>query len=281
VELLFAGGVLADAEILLLLADCLEQLGVPQWHLILGQADLTRSLLSPFPLPLQQQVRSCLAHLDYVRLENLDYPTPSLREQALLLFNLRGKPGDVLQKILKLDLDDSARQAVGNLKSLLELVQESFAKPFPLVLDLSLVQTFDFYTGIIFKAVSQANQQLQILGQGGRYDRLISLYHPQKQSAPGIGFSLNLENLHTCLLSTNLLPQQTPPLDWLVIPQTPNAEIAAFVYAQNLRNTKDLIRVALEIGDRSQQEIREYARQMRVRNLAWIEADGEAIVESL
>lgn len=280
VELLLKGGVLADAEILLLLAQCLEQLGVPQWHLILGEAELTRSLLSPFPLPLQQQVRHCLANLDYVSLENLSYPSAALREQALLLFNLRGNPNDVLQKILTLDLDQSAQQAVNNLKSLLELVQNSFPKPFPWVLDLSLVQTFDFYTGIIFKAVSYNEQQLRILAQGGRYDQLLGVYHPQQESAPGIGFSLNLENLHTCLLSTNLLPQETPPLDWLVIPQTSDAEIAALIHAQHLRKSPELLRVALEIGGRSPEAIREYARQMRVKKLAWIGSDGQVKDES-
>ncbi|GFE70226.1 ATP phosphoribosyltransferase regulatory subunit [Chroococcus sp. FPU101] len=281
VELLFAGGVLADAEILLLLAQCLEQLGVPQWHLILGEAELTRSLLSPFPLPLQQQVRHCLANLDYVSLENLSYPSAVLREQALLLFNLRGNPSDVLQKILTLDLDQSAQQAVNNLKSLLELVQNSFAKPLPWVLDLSLVQTFDFYTGIIFKAVSYTDQQLRILAQGGRYDQLLSVYHPLSKAAPGIGFSLNLENLHTCLLSTTLLPQETPPLDWLVIPQTPDAEIAALIHAQHLRKSPELLRVALEIGGRSPEAIREYARRVRVKKLAWIGSDGQVEDESL
>jgi ATP phosphoribosyltransferase regulatory subunit len=281
VELLMRGGVLADTEILLLLADCLEKLGVPQWHLILGEAELTRSLLSPFPVPLRQQVRNCLAHLDYVSLENLAYPSAALREQALLLFNLRGNPADVLQKLLNLDLDKSAQQAVSNLKSLLELVQNSFAKPLPLVLDLSLVQTFDFYTGIIFKAVSHADQQLRILGQGGRYDQLLSVYHPQQQSAPGIGFSLNLEDLHTCLLSTNVLPQQTPPLDWLVIPQTPDAQIAALIHAQTLRNSSELVRVALEIDRRSDETTREYARSIRVQNLAWVQTDGQVMIETI
>jgi ATP phosphoribosyltransferase regulatory subunit len=44
IELLGAVGLLADAESLLLLSACLNQLGLQQWHLILGEADLTRSL---------------------------------------------------------------------------------------------------------------------------------------------------------------------------------------------------------------------------------------------
>ena len=49
VELLFAGGVRADAEILLLFADCLTQLGLQDWQLVLGDAGLTQSLLAKLP----------------------------------------------------------------------------------------------------------------------------------------------------------------------------------------------------------------------------------------
>lgn len=279
VELLFAGGGLADAEILLLLADCFDQLEVPQWHLILGEAGLTRSLLSPFPEPIKQQVRNCLAYLDYVTLENLPYPSIELRQQALMLFDLRGNPVDVLQKVASLALDESGKQAVNHLKSLVELLNKSRSSPLPLILDLSLVQTFDYYTGIVFKAISHANNQLRILGQGGRYDQLLGVYHPQKVSAPGIGFSLNLEDLHGCLLSTSNLPQQTPPIDWLVIPHSPDAEIAAFNHAQTLRNAPHMVRVAIDVGGRSPEDIREYARSCSIARLAWIKADGTAIVE--
>lgn len=37
VELLGSSGLLADAEVLLLLADCLSELGVQNWHVLLGK----------------------------------------------------------------------------------------------------------------------------------------------------------------------------------------------------------------------------------------------------
>jgi ATP phosphoribosyltransferase regulatory subunit len=281
VELLFASGVLADAEILLLLADCLEQLGLQQWHLLVGDAGLTRSLLSPFPEPLRQQVRYCIAQLDRIALENLNYPSLELKQRALVLFDLRGKPADVLKTVMNFELDEAGKQIVNQLKSLVELLQKSCSKPFPMILDLSLLQTFDYYTGIVFKAVSQAENQLRILGQGGRYDELLGVYHPQGKAAPGIGFSLNLEDLHVCLLSTSALPQNTPPIDWLVIPKTPQAEAAAFIYAQTLRNSELLVRVEMDLGDRTPEEIRNYARSCRINRLAWVQEDGTPVIETI
>jgi ATP phosphoribosyltransferase regulatory subunit len=281
VELLFAGGVLADAEILLLLADCLDKIGLQQWQLLLGEAGLTRSLLSAFPPSLRQQVRYCIARLDHIALENLNYPSLALKEQAIVLFDLRGKPADVLQALMSFELDEVAHQIVNNLKSLVELLEKSCAKPFPLILDLSLLQTFDYYTGIVFKAVSRGGDRLHILGQGGRYDELLSVYHPQSKASPGIGFSLNLEDLHVCLLSTSALPEQTPPIDWLIVPKTPQAEATAFIYAQNLKNSDPKIRVEIDLGGRSPEGIRDYARSCRILRLAWVEDDGSAIVETV
>jgi ATP phosphoribosyltransferase regulatory subunit len=282
VELLGGGGVVADAEVLLLVADCLKNLGLNQWHLVLGEAGLTRSLLSPFPDDLREQVRGAIAHLDRLALETLPLPK-TLRDRALLMLDLRGRPADVLQRVSSLDLDASQRETVSNLKSLIELLNDSLIQPIAqsapsLVLDLSLVQTFDYYTGIVFEVVSDRGQR--VLGQGGRYDQLLGLYHPQGTTYPGVGFSMNIEELHQVLLPTGQLPRQTPPPDWLVVPATPQAYAAAFAYAQTLRESSgeaiDVVRVEVDLGGRESIEaVRDYAQHRRIKQIAWVTGTGD------
>lgn len=280
VELLFAGGVLADAEIILLLANCLETLGVNNWSLLLGNAGLTRSLLAAFPPMLRKQVRYCIANLDHISLENMALE-PALKERALLLFDLRGNPEAVLEQVKTLDLDSSAQTIVKQLEALFSLLNHSSAQTLPLALDLSLVQTFDYYTGIVFKAVSFQDNQSYILAEGGRYDQLLGLYHPQGKTSPGIGFSLSIEDLHSCLLSHNNLPAQPPTSNWLVIPTTPTAQAAACQYARQLREQNNSLRVELDLGGRSPEGVRDYARACRIENLAWIQEDGTVKIETL
>lgn len=280
VELLGAVGLLADGEILLLLADCLSQLGLQQWHLILGEADLTRSLFSVFGQPMQAKVRQAIANLDRVTLETLPL-SPELRERALFLFDLRGRPEDVLEKVSSLKLDAPQQQIVNNLKSLIELLGQSSPHPLPITLDLSLVQTIDYYTGIVFQVVSDTDTGARVLGQGGRYDQLLGLYHPQGENYPGIGFCLNIEDLHYVLLSSPQLPRQTPASDWLVVPETTEAQAAAFKYAQKLRDSEHLVRVEMDLGGRMPPEVRKYARRRRITYLAWIKADGTPTIETL
>ena len=280
VELLFAGGVLADAEIILLLADCLHGLGIPEWSILIGEAGLTRSLLAAFPKSVLTQVRNCIANLDRIALENLELEG-DLKDRALMLFDLRGKPEDVLSKISALDLDAEATQIVNNLKSLIQLLNDSAEQPLPLTLDLSLLQTFDYYTGIVFKAVSFQDRDSYILAEGGRYDRLLGLYDPQGKSSPGIGFYMSIEDLHSCLLSTAKLPQQAPHSDCLVIPTTPEVEAIAIKYARQLRKDNDAARIEIDLGERSQTAIEQYAKTCRIKQLIWIEADGSPRIENL
>jgi ATP phosphoribosyltransferase regulatory subunit len=287
VELLGVGGVAADAEILLLLVDCLNNLQLDRCHLILGEAELTRSLLSVFPAPLQSRLRTAIAHLDRIALEQLPL-SPELRDRALLLLDLRGRPADVLQRVSGLDLTPEQKAIVHTLKSLVDLLQDSYSGPggtvgsaLSLILDLSLIRTFDYYTGIVFEVVSEHPSGLQILGQGGRYDQLLGLYHPQEQSHPGVGFSLQIEPLHQALSLTGRLPQQTHTSDWLVVPADARAYTLAFAHAQKLRQTDPNVRVELDLQGRSADASRADARHRRIAQVAWIQADGTVTTELL
>lgn len=288
VELIGAGGLLADAEILLILFQSLRSLGLNQWQLILGEAGLTASLLSPFPEPLRQKVRGAIAHLDRLTLETLPMSS-QLRDRALFIFDLRGKPGDVLQKVASLELDPAQQTTLENLKSLVYLLQESSmgdrSLQDSLILDLSLIRPFDYYTGIIFEIVNDTPSGPQILGQGGRYDQLLSLYHPQGEIIPGIGFSLNLEGLHQVLRITGELPEETPLTKYLVVPKVPQAYTAAFAHAQKLRESGEsgqVVRVELNLDSgQTEETVRNYARSRRIGHIAWVSPDNTAELETL
>lgn len=280
VELLYADGVLADGEIILLLTNCLQSLGIESAQLLLGDAGLTRSLLNNFPESLRPQILDAIASLDRVRLEKLELEK-NLKIKALELFDLRGKPQEVLDKVQQFDLDEKALKAVNHLESLMELIYDDTEKTLPIILDLSLIQTFDYYTGIVFEVVTVMGNKPYILGQGGRYDQLLEVYHPQKKRAPGIGFCFNIEELHHSLLDSPNLPQTTPPSDWLVIPTSFQASKAAFTYAQKLRNQEQLVRVEIDLLMSNPKGIRDYARNEGITYLAWVDEHSQATIETI
>lgn len=279
IELLGTGGLLADAESLLLLLTCLRTLQIPDCQVVLGNAGLTRSLLESFPVSLRAVVRGAIAALDRVQLETLDF-SDELRQRALQLLDLRGRPQDVLQQVSQLTLTPEQQALVHDLKPLIDLLETSASVP--LILDLSLIQPYDYYTGIVFEVVANTPQGRQVVGKGGRYDHLLSVFHPKGQSYPGIGFMFNVEALHQALLPTGHLPALTPASDWLVVPKTPTAAAAAFNYAQTIREGAPQVRVELYLEPGTELAlIQSRAKTRRIGRIAWIAEDGSPEIETV
>lgn len=278
VELLGGGGLVADAEVLLLVAACLQALGLQNWHLIVGEAEITQSLLLAFPADLQSKIRSAIVHLDRVTIDTLPL-SEEHRDRAKVMLDLRGKSGDVLQKISTLNLDSQQQKAVNNLKALVELIESQ--GNCSLILDLSLIQTFDYYTGFVFEVVSDIDNEARVIGSGGRYDKLLGLYHPQGKDIPGTGFALFIEDLYHVLSASKQLPQPKLASDWLVVPENSSASAAAFAYAEKLRSSTHLVKVEMELSGRDAQAIKKYARDREIAQIAWIKADGSKTVESV
>lgn len=280
VELLGASGSLADAEVLLIMADCLQALGVDDWHLLLSESSLTGSLLAPFPVAVRDQVKVAIANLDRVVLETLPLPD-ELHTLALTIMDLRGEPRSVLAQVSQLNLNDQQRQIVGDLKNLIDLLESTLTeKPPKLVLDLSLMQTFEYYTGVVFEAVVRTEHTCEVVGQGGRYDNLLSLFHPEHTSYPGVGFVLNGETLQQILQPH--LPTVVAESDWLVVPTGAAAAAAAIAYAQTLRQAAVLTRVELSLeASLPETTLRQFAQERKIANIAWVSEQGDVRVESL
>jgi ATP phosphoribosyltransferase regulatory subunit len=278
IELLGIDGLLADVEAILLMMDCLKSLAVPNFQIILGEAGLSRALLAQFPIEFQTQIRRCLAHLDRVSLEQLPL-TPQQQKLALALIDLRGKPNLVLTKLAQLELDVASQTTIAHLQTLVELLTDTSQNSLPLVLDLSLIQTFDYYTGIVFEAVTITEDRAYTLGKGGRYDRLLGLYHPQGQNFPGIGFALNIEELQQVLQLNPAMPQATAKSDWLVVATETTAIAAALAYAQALRSQPEPVRVEMYLNSGLPSQIKQIAIDRGISKIAWVSKDSTSIQE--
>ncbi|MGB3298431.1 MAG: ATP phosphoribosyltransferase regulatory subunit [Phormidesmis sp.] len=280
IELLGASGLMADAEAVLLASDCLSELNLTDVNIVLGEAALTYSLLSAFPEDIRETIRHHIAALDLVALQEMAL-SDSLQNLVVRLMDLRGEPQAVLTKLAKFDLSDEQREIVGRLKSLVELLKLERDRGIPLpsiVLDLSLIRPYDYYTGIVFEVISSTHLQL---GQGGRYDDLLSEYDAAGATGfPGIGFVLNIEQLHQELTPSGQLPSKTPPSDWLIVPQDESAAAAALAYAQKARQSKNTVRVEMSLAvGQSADEIRAIARKRNIARIAWISPEGLPDIE--
>jgi ATP phosphoribosyltransferase regulatory subunit len=275
VELLGASGLLADGEILMLLAESLDRLELQDWQIILGDARLTGALLDLLPEQYRAKVRQCLASLDRITLTEVDLPD-DVKGYALELIDLRGKPKDVLSRLSNSAWTSGLTGEINYLKSLIDLWESTgLTSSDCLILDLSFMQTFDYYTGIVFEVACNN----YVVAQGGRYDRLLGVYHPQNVSYPSIGFCLNLEDLQQALQSR--LPQTLAMSSCLVVAKTTDAMQAAFAHAALLRQDQDVEAIELELEFRGEDAVREHARSRGIPQIAWVTSNGAISSETI
>ncbi|MGN1349596.1 MAG: ATP phosphoribosyltransferase [Anaerovoracaceae bacterium] len=113
---------------------------------------------------------------------------PQRISQVLLALPfLYGTVGEVTEKASAMALNDRMKAAVENLKSVAAAVKDSSA----LAADMSLINSLEYYSGMIFKIYLKKSGV--IIGSGGRYDRLMKKFG---KDIPAVGFGLNLETLY-------------------------------------------------------------------------------------
>jgi len=205
----------------------------------------------------------------------MDLPA-DVKGYALELVDLRGNPKDVLSRLANSAWTSGLTGEINYLKSLIDLWESTgLTSGDRLILDLSFMQTFDYYTGIIFEVACNN----YVVAQGGRYDRLLGLYHPQNVSYPSVGFCLNLEDLQQALQSR--LPQTLAISSCLVVAKTPDAMQAAFAHAALLRQDPDMEAIELELEFRAEELVRDHARSRGISQIAWVSNDGAIVSEKI
>ena len=193
-ELIGRRGVVADVEVLLVVLELLERLGLRRFHINLGDHRLAQLLLSATGAPrrIRLEVREAILARDpdEVRriLEDLGTRQQYV-EAAAVLAELEGglQQLDVIEEKL---ID--ARKLKDRIQYLrdVERTIDGLGYGSRVRIDLGELDGPEYYTGIGFSVVSEGASRW--IARGGRYDDLIGQFGV---STPAVGFSFSLETL--------------------------------------------------------------------------------------
>lgn len=202
VELVGTDGAAAEVEVVDLLAEALAKLGVPAWRVVFGSVTPLTALLSNCApsSDFRERVLALVHDSDLVTLDELVDATPTLKPSAVRALHAIPRMHGGLEVIDKIDAllaeadvpvadrgCQELRALVAKLGDLFDNGRASF--------DFSIINSFDYYTGIIFKAYSEGIAAS--LASGGRYDAVLA-----NLGRPGLaacGFALSLERLQEVL----------------------------------------------------------------------------------
>jgi histidyl-tRNA synthetase len=257
----------ADAELLMMVSDALEALGLARGDYIikLNNRKLLDGVLESSGVALEDKVKRGIVLRAIDKLDRLGVEGVS----ALLGEGRKDESGDFTKgaglspeqahRILAFvapDAEDEEThlQQIGTLigksktgaegfielNQIVSLLQACGYGPDRIIFDTGVVRGLDYYTGAVFEAqltfpVKNEDGEEVVFGSvagGGRYDDLVARF--TGQTVPATGISIGVSRLMTALISRGLMAAARPPL--VVVTVFDKTEAAAsFAMVQELR----------------------------------------------
>jgi len=211
-ELIGSQSAAADAEAVLLAADALETVGIPQLTVDLSSPRLVPAVMATAELDdtAAQKLRDALDRKDQAAVKRLGRGVGPL---LVDLLKTTGPAARALPALARLDLPADAAAEALRLSEIVGLIQ--FAKPdLHLTIDPVERRGFEYHTGICFTLFARRGRGE--LGRGGRYLAGESLMAGQGE--PATGFTLFMDTVLRALPEPAaarrlFLPFGTPPAD--------------------------------------------------------------------
>ncbi len=193
-ELIGADDPSADSEIIMLLIECLRQVGLCSFKISLGHVGFFKGLLIRAGLSPEGRRRAeqAAARKDVSRLTEIlsqERVTKRSAQRIVEALELCGQ-ADVLSKGRALAKGEKPLvQALDRLANVYRLLCETGFQE-AVLLDLGEFRGFDYYDGIVFDVFTDGIGVE--LGGGGRYDHLIGRFG---RNLPSTGFALSVDRL--------------------------------------------------------------------------------------
>ena len=182
----------ADVEVIIIAIESLKHLGLENFQIDIGQTKLLRGILETMGVEeeIKQLIVQNMEDKNLVALNNLieqlsiEEDIKSTLKQLPKLF---GDPEEVLGEINSLPLTPSMKEAVEELEMICKKVEEYGLREY-IKLDLGMITTLKYYSGVIFKGFTK--DLGKVLLSGGRYDELLRDFD-MDIPATGFAFSVN------------------------------------------------------------------------------------------
>ena len=269
VELIGLNSPEADAEMIVMSIEAMQELGLDNFTLDLGQVEFCQGVfqasgLSGDPL---LQMREAVSRKDSSAVAALLKENPvspdSARELSTLPRLFGGR--DVLKKAQEIVTNPRSVAALDNLQQVLDILDIHGVTEF-LSIDLGETRGLDYHTGITFEGFVTGFGEP--VCSGGRYDNLIIRYG---MDVPATGFTFNLLNLLQTV-------ERKPELQGCAA-----TDFLLFNTGQDRRNVLQIARQLRSLGYTTARDIirrdcsqsLEYAKKMNIRCMLVINSDQE------
>jgi ATP phosphoribosyltransferase regulatory subunit len=223
-------GLRADLEVITTAVEAIENCTSADFKIEIGHAGFFKELCKKLNVTDEtvSEIYECVESRNFVSLNNIldkigkNDITDCIRNLPRFFGGL-----EVIEKAKSIDLGDEGQKSLNYLKELYELLGDAGLTD-KIVIDLSLVNRTNYYTGIIFKGYLQGSGVSVV--SGGRYDSLGAEFG---RDMPSTGFGIETGALASVMLSRNELDEEKLPE--IIVYGEQEYIIKALQYSKNLR----------------------------------------------
>lgn len=268
IELLGSAEPEADAEVIALAVQSFINLGLNEFQIDIGQVEFFKGLVAQAEMgdEWEEEIRSHIDHKNMLELELLlkeSEISDNLKNAIYDLPKLYGN-GDMLKKAAKMSNNPKCDCAIENIREVYDILKDYGFERY-LTFDLGMVQSFNFYTGIIFRGIT-SELGYPICG-GGRYDRLVNEFG---YDIPATGFAIGIKRILMVLERRGSLCGN-PKIDVLVAFEK-DCRQKAYSMINKLRS--DGYRTETFIPTKLDYDYTSYAKNKKIPKVIFIDSKG-------
>jgi len=197
VELMGVPNAAADAEVIALAIEGLQQSGLQNFQICLGQVAFINGVMQQVKLTakIQSAIKYAMEKRDLVGLGNIidDTDLPEGSKNLLKQIPLLHGQEEMLKKAYDMIVNEQSKRALDNLQEIFNLLKVYGVADY-VSFDLGVIRDFGYYTGMVFEAYTPG-LGFPICG-GGRYDHMLSDFG---NACPATGFAMGIERIMLAL----------------------------------------------------------------------------------
>ena len=196
-ELMGDGSVEADGEIIAMLIDALQQTGLKQFRVNVGEIDYFKGICEDLSLSEEQEsvIRDYISNKNFFAVKEYLQSENIAKDKIKVIMAIEDLFGsvDMLEDAGKLSNHPLVQGAIDRLKNLYEVLCAYNVEKY-VSFDLGMLSSYQYYTGIIFKVYTIGIGDVVV--KGGRYDKLLPYFG---KNSPAIGFVIVIDDLMQAL----------------------------------------------------------------------------------
>ena len=261
----------ADAEMVAITVESLLKSGLKEFQLEVGHADFFRGLVEEanFSDSDIAKLQKLIEIKNFFAVEDmLDQLTVSkeLKEIFLKMPEMLNNLAETVKFVEARSKSERVHKALDRLVKL-EKILQTYGYSDYITIDLSMISTYSYYTGVIFRAYTYGNGEA--VATGGRYDGLVSQFG---KNAPAIGLAIVIDQLMIALSRQKLVDDSV--LSGTLLLYTPGCIEKAIEKAAELRKAGEKVQLMRKSSRRDIEDYKNYIQRAKLDKIVFISENG-------